>query len=185
MHRWVQKTCKMNSAHMHMQRIRSAPAPCACGMPPEHSAWAPFPRHAGQGLQALTTQKGARQRSPPPKRNWRQVAPGSPAKPDRHFNAASLREGSQAGKRRRTPHTHTGPPLGFSKQDQQDSAPRTTRGRCLEAVATRGRNIATHTSHYLAPPQIPEPPARPTASRRSGRRHAVLRRCAEATQAAN
>ena len=27
-------------------------------MPPEHSAWAPFPRHAGQGLQALTAKKG-------------------------------------------------------------------------------------------------------------------------------
>ena len=125
------------------------------------------------------------QRSLPPTRDWRQVAPGSPATPNRHFNAALLREGSPAGNRRRTPHTHTGPPLGFSKQDQQDSALRTTRGRCLEAVATRGRNIATHTSRCLAPPHIPEPPARPTASRRSGRRHAVLRRCAEATQAAS
>ena len=36
-----------------------------------------------------------------------------------------------------------------------------------------------------APPQTPEPPARPTASRRSGRRHAVLRRCAEAVQTAS
>jgi len=62
-------------------------------MPPEHSAWAPFPRHAGQGLQAFTAHNGTRQRSPPPTRNWRQVAPGPPATPNRHFNTAVLRRG--------------------------------------------------------------------------------------------
>ena len=84
------------------------------------------------------------QRSLPPTRDWRQVAPGSPATPNRHFNAALLRRGRSSWQA--PPHPMKPP---------------------------------------SAPPQTPEPSARPTASRRRGRRHAVLRRRAEAAQAAS
>ena len=76
---------------------------------------------------------------------------------------------------------HIGPPHqdGTSRPESRSKSkrPRTQQG---QAQTQHG-----HPSFTERTASDPEPPARTTASRRSGRRHAVLRRCAEAVQTAN
>ena len=171
MHRWVQKTCEMNSMHVHMQRILSAPAQCACGMPPEHLAWAPFPRHAGQSLQAHPHDV---KHSGAPTTNEMSATGGARlarrAKPPLQ-DSVGCPEGSPAGKRRRTPETHPGhhqgSPHRIATKTQQTA--RIQNGDCL-GIIPKGRPDTGAQASPSATPQTPEPPAHTTASERERER---------------
>ena len=115
-----------------------------------------------------TAQREAQRRSLPPTKCQRQVAPGSPAEPDRHSRTSrtvrrAVQLASAATPHKPIPGHHQGSPHKAATKSQQTA--RTPNGHCLDIIPKRHRNTDTKASPS-ATPQTPEPPANTAASER-------------------